>query len=75
MTMHQGRRASAEAVLPAAADRTTSSPHSHLKDAEKAGDTTHQEARDAMQSRWRHPKKSMDWFRGIKQAFAALPDD
>jgi hypothetical protein len=27
MTMHQGRRASAEAVLPAAADRTTSSPH------------------------------------------------
>jgi hypothetical protein len=47
----------------------------HLKEAEKAGDATHQESRDAMKSRWRHPKKSMDWYRDTKEAFAALPDD
>jgi hypothetical protein len=28
-----------------------------------------------MKSRWRHPKKSMDWYRDTKEAFAALPDD
>jgi len=45
----------------------------HLKDAEKAGDATHRESRDAMKARWRHPKKSMDWYRDTKEAFAALP--
>ncbi len=47
----------------------------HLKEAEKAADATHQEARDAMKSRWRHPKKSMGWYNDTKRAFAALPDD
>jgi len=28
-----------------------------------------------MKSRWRHPKKSMDWYRDAKQAFAAAADD
>lgn len=28
-----------------------------------------------MKSRWRHPKKSMGWYRDTKRAFAALPDD
>jgi len=47
----------------------------HLKSEEQAGDATHQEARDAMKSRWRHPRKSVGWYRDTKQAFAALPDD
>ena len=47
----------------------------HLKEAENAGDATHQEARDAMKSRWRHPKKSMGWYRDAKRVFAALPGD
>jgi len=46
-----------------------------IKEAEKAGDSIHQEARDAMKSRWRHPKKSMGWYRDTKQAFADLPED
>jgi predicted small metal-binding protein len=46
----------------------------HLKEAEKAGDATHQDARDAMKGRWRHPKRSMDWYNDVKRAFAALPD-
>lgn len=46
----------------------------HLKDAEAAGDRTHQEARDAMKARWRHPKRSLDWYREARQTFAGLPD-
>ena len=57
------------------ADDVIKAQDRHLKDAEKAGDTTHQESRDAMKSRWRHPKKAMDWYRDAKEAFAALPDE
>ena len=46
----------------------------HLKEAERAGDATHQEARDAMKGRWRRPKKSLDWYNGMKKAFAELPE-
>ena len=46
----------------------------HLKEAVKAGDATHQAARDDMKGRWRHPKKSLGWYRDMKQAFAALPE-
>jgi predicted small metal-binding protein len=55
------------------ADEVIKAQDRHLKDAEKAGDTSHQAARDAMKGRWRHPKKSMDWYRDTKAAFAALP--
>ncbi|HYO39257.1 MAG TPA: hypothetical protein VER39_06350 [Nocardioidaceae bacterium] len=47
----------------------------HLKEAEAAGDATHQEARDAMRSRWRHPKRSLGWYRDAQRAFADLPED
>lgn len=47
----------------------------HLKEAEKAGDASHEEARDAMKSRWRHPKKSLVWYNDTKAAFAQLPTD
>jgi hypothetical protein len=56
------------------ADDVIKAQDQHLKDAEKAGDASHRAARDAMKNRWRHPKKSMDWYRATKEAFAALPD-
>ena len=45
----------------------------HLKDAEKAGDAAHQQARDAMKGRWRHPRKSLGWYNDVKARFADLP--
>ena len=47
----------------------------HLKAAEKEGDAAHQPARDEMKARWRHPKRSLGWYRDMKQAFADLPED
>ncbi|WP_030482512.1 hypothetical protein [Nocardioides aequoreus] len=57
------------------ADEVIVAQDAHLKEAEAAGDATHQEARDAMKGRWRRPKKSLDWYFGVKRAFADLPDD
>ena len=59
----------------ASADEVIQAQDRHLKEAEKAGDATHHESREAMKSRWLHPKKSMDWYRDTKAAFAALPDE
>lgn len=56
------------------ADDVINAQDRHLKDAVKAGDSTHQAARDAMKGRWLHPKKSLDWYREMKETFAALPD-
>ena len=55
------------------ADEVIGSQDRHLKEAERAGDASHQEARDAMKGRWRHPKRSLDWYNGVKRTFAALP--
>ena len=41
----------------------------------KDGDTTHEQAREDMKNRWKHPKQSMDWYSGIKKEFAELPED
>jgi hypothetical protein len=57
------------------ADDVIKAQDRHLKDAVGGGDTTHAEARRAMQGRWKHPKKSMDWYNTTKAAFAALPED
>ena len=57
------------------ADDVINAQDQHLKDAEKAGDATHQPARDDMKSRWRHPKKAMGWYKDAKQTFAELPAD
>lgn len=59
----------------ATADDVIKAQDQHLKDAERNGDATHQEARAAMKGRWRHPKKSMDWYNGAKRTFADLPED
>lgn len=57
------------------ADDVIKAQDRHLKEAERAGDAAHQEARAAMKGRWRHPKKSMDWYNGVKKTFAGLPTD
>lgn len=56
------------------ADEVIQAQDQHLKQAEKDGDATHQEARDAMKGRWRRPKKSLDWYRTMQKAFADLPE-
>ena len=55
------------------ADDVIKAQDRHLKEAEKAGDTDHQEARDAMKGRWRHPRRAMGWYKDIKKTFADLP--
>jgi predicted small metal-binding protein len=57
------------------ADDVIKAQDRHLKEAENAGDATHQQARDAMKSRWRRPKKSMGWYRDTKASFASLPSE
>ena len=55
------------------ADDVITSQDRHLRDAVRSGDTTHQQAHDEMKARWRHPLRSMGWYRDTKKAFAALP--
>jgi phenylacetate-coenzyme A ligase PaaK-like adenylate-forming protein len=57
------------------ADDVIKAQDRHLKEAVAGGDPTHAEARRAMQGRWKHPKKSMDWYSATKKAFASLPED
>jgi hypothetical protein len=57
------------------ADAVIKAQDRHLRDAEKAGDESHGPAREAMKGRWRRPKKSLDWYRDVKNDFADLPED
>lgn len=59
----------------ATADEVIKAQDAHLEEATRSGDAAHQPAREAMKARWRHPKRSMDWYRDTKAAFAALPED
>ena len=55
------------------ADEVIKAQDRHLKQAVSAGDTSHTPARADMKGRWRHPAKSLGWYRGVKQTFADLP--
>ncbi|PTT65686.1 DUF1059 domain-containing protein [Arthrobacter sp. HMWF013] len=57
------------------ADEIINAQDQHLKEAVLAGDSAHQEARDAMKGRWKNPIKGMGWYRDTKKAFAALPEE
>ena len=57
------------------ADDVIKAQDRHLKEAVQAGDTAHEPAREEMKGRWKHPKKSMDWYRNMKAAFAELPEN
>ena len=56
------------------ADDVIKAQDAHLKEAEKAGDAAHQPARDDMKARWRHPRRSMAWYKQMKQDFADLAE-
>lgn len=57
------------------ADDVIKAQDAHLKEAEAAGDASHQPARDAMKGRWKHPKRSLRWYNDTKTAFAELAED
>ena len=57
------------------ADEVIVAQDQHLKDAVSGGDTTHEAAHLDMKGRWRHPKRSLGWYRSTKQLFASLPED
>lgn len=62
------------ALVGATADDVIKAQDQHLKDAVATGDAVHVPAREEMKGRWKHPKRSMDWYRGVKKRFAALPE-
>ncbi|GAB4079266.1 sigma-70 family RNA polymerase sigma factor [Modestobacter muralis] len=55
------------------ADEVIKAQDRHLEEAERAGDATHQAAREAMKGRWRRPRQSLAWYRDVQRDFAALP--
>jgi hypothetical protein len=57
------------------ADDVINAQDQHLKDAVASGDSTHEGALKDMQGRWKHPVKSMGWYKTAKKDFAALPED
>lgn len=57
------------------ADDVIKAQDRHLKEAAGARDAAHERACADMKGRWRHPKKSMGWYRTVKQDFANLPED
>jgi len=46
----------------------------HLREAVGGGDPAHEPAHEEMKGRWRHPARSMGWYRKTKKAFADLPE-
>jgi len=56
------------------ADDVIKAQDRHLRDAVRAGDTTHEPAHEDMKGRWRHPARSAAWYRDTKKAFADLAD-
>jgi hypothetical protein len=57
------------------ADDVIKAQDRHLKERVADGDTTHREAFNKMQGRWRHPIRGMGWYKATKRDFAALPED
>lgn len=56
------------------ADDVINAQDRHLREAVRAGDAAHEPAHEEMKGRWRHPVRSMGWYRETKKAFAALLD-
>ncbi len=55
------------------ADEVIQAQDRHLREAVRAGATDHEPAHEEMKGRWRHPVRSMGWYRNAKKAFADLP--
>ncbi len=52
------------------ADDVIKAQDRHLREAVRGGDATHQPAHEDMKGRWRHPVRSMGWYRETKKSFA-----
>jgi predicted small metal-binding protein len=63
------------ALQGADADAVIKAQDRHLRDAVRAGDTSHGPAHEEMKSRWRRPLAAMGWYRDTKKAFAQLSED
>ncbi|KFF58010.1 hypothetical protein JF66_21820 [Cryobacterium sp. MLB-32] len=74
MTCHQLGGPCEQPVTGESADDAIKAQDRHLKDAVRAGDNTHEQARKEMKDRWKHPKRSMDWYFSTKKAFAEIPE-
>lgn len=57
------------------ADDVIKAQDRHLKEMVARGDNAHPAAVNEMKGRWRHPVSAVGWYRGVKQNFAALPED
>lgn len=57
------------------ADDVINAQDGHLKERVRAGDEAHVPAREAMKDRWRRPRRSLGWYRDVKERFADLPED
>ena len=57
------------------ADDVIKAQDEHLNQTVEGGDTSHEEALNAMKGRWKHPIQGMGWYRRAKKDFAALPED
>lgn len=55
------------------ADDVIKAQDRHLRESVRAGDATHESAHEEMKRRWRHPVRSMTWYRETKAAFAEMP--
>jgi hypothetical protein len=55
------------------ADAVIKAQDRHLQEAARSGDVAHLAAREAMKGRWRHPVRSLGWYRDVQRTFAALP--
>lgn len=56
------------------ADDVIKAQDRHLREAVAGGDVAHRPAHEQMKGRWRHPARSMGWYRATKKAFADLPE-
>ena len=55
------------------ADDVIKAQDRHLREELRAGHIDHEPAHEEMKGRWRHPVRSMGWYRDTQKAFAALP--
>jgi len=56
------------------ADQVIKAQDAHLRALISEGDQAHVPARKEMKSRWKRPISGMGWYRGVKRAFAAMPE-
>jgi len=75
MTCRQLGGACDEPLRGTTADDVIKAQDRHLRDAVKAGDSTHTQALTEMKSRWKHPKQSMEWYSSTKKLFADTRED